>query len=105
MGGGTLGQQSRQMVMPKGLSPRGRGNRGHTLRQSVITARKVYPRVGGGTLDPQYRPTVCFDETSTVYPRVGGATSPRKSSLGPGTGGSIPAWAGEPVSLRIPLRG
>ena len=55
-----------------GLSPRGRGNR------SIATAWRnllwrVYPRVGGGTLDPWRR-----------LPRPVG---------------SIPAWAGEPCGI------
>ena len=111
VGGGTTVKD-----LPKGrligLSPRGRGNLGapHRLRAhdgsipawagepTVVlrlhTSRKVYPRVGGGTL--------------RSYPEraqgVGLSPRGRGNRLGPiprlRLGRSIPAWAGEPTPSR-----
>ena len=111
VGGGT---RSPTTAAPprKGLSPRGRGNpadddhaaplrgsipawagepRNHRRRKG---RRKVYPRVGGGTY--------CGRPTKEVMCGL----SPRGRGNrvdGDGTraeGGSIPAWAGEPVACR-----
>ena len=109
-----------------GLSPRGRGNHNGAdqraeLHRSIpawagepplvlgyYDLAQVYPRVGGGTL--RFR----WLGSRWVYPRVGGGTSlilpMARSGLSPrgrgnrngdtyseSLGGSIPAWAGEPL--------
>ena len=109
VGGGT-GSGSLQSKPGRGLSPRGRGNR----RESLVNSRdcrsipawagepaawswntrlsKVYPRVGGGTA------------SVISCARPGGGLSPRGRGNHSYNGrdkdwlGSIPAWAGEPVS-------
>ena len=58
----------------------------------------VYPRVGGGT---NRRFTPRFHSMIGVYPRVGGGTEDAAGGAPLSQGrsrGSIPAWAGEPVS-------
>ena len=98
-------------VIPlKGLSPRGRGNR--TYYGLYYSKSGSIPAWAG-----QPRPSRRLLSSCTVYPRVGGATlrhrihSPGENGLSPrGRGnpgparlwtwllGSIPAWAGQPVS-------
>ena len=96
-----------------GLSPRGRGNqkctRSHISSHRSIPAWAgeprvlsysakiswVYPRVGGGTSDP--------DSTASPYgglsPR--GRGNPIKQALKVAVNGSIPAWAGETIGLTL----
>ena len=93
-----------------GLSPRGRGNRS-TPRQSAQTGRSIPAWAGQPGVVGLYR------SPWEVYPRVGGATprrvppAPRNHGLSPRgrgnrtvvakfatLGGSIPAWAGQPVA-------
>ena len=113
MGGGTEFDNLPE-YQPDGLSPRGRGNlRRRPLRDSTngsipawagepppstphVAGLRVYPRVGGGTSagDP-------------VTPRNGGLSprgrgNPSIRQLYERRSGSIPAWAGEPISLRRP---
>ena len=111
VGGGT--RHGRCLTsMPRGLSPRGRGN----LRSSVVLQRRrgSIPAWAG---EPS--PTTESRSAYRVYPRVGGGTqdsgtpgdgkfglSPRgrgnRSALGSRAWrrGSIPAWAGEPRPTR-----
>ena len=107
LGGGTP-SPARQALVEEGLSPRGRGNRGDVhLRRAVAGSipawageprrrpspprrRRVYPRVGGGTLG------------GVAFSLFGGGLSPRRRGnpvqgrFEFGQSGSIPAWAGEP---------
>ena len=110
VGGGTKWPY-RPTARPAGLSPRGRGNPvlyavGTGLpgsipawagepcgRQLCMIARRVYPRVGGGT----GKALVRDDVDGGLSPR--GRGNPRSKSLSPGWAGSIPAWAGEPLPL------
>ena len=107
VGGATLGLFW-PLLLARGLSPRGRGNRrgGDGLGK---TARSIPAWAGQPSLTPTRLPR------SGVYPRVGGATSvsspraPDRRGLSPRgrgnhdgarqhhcQGGSIPAWAGQP---------
>ena len=108
--GGTAGKIHMTMGVP-GLSPRVRGNRlrpNHGVPgvrsipasageppacRAAITAARVYPRECGGTL--LFGPP--GEGKSGLSPRVRG--NPRQRSASIGTAGSIPASAGEPVSL------
>ena len=108
VGGGTWGGQ-RRPTPPKGLSPRGRGNR--LPPQSGVKGSRSIPAWAG---EPPPQPT--RPQSRRVYPRVGGGTlhilKPRwmYQGLSPrGRGNrmivteptdlnrSIPAWAGEPA--------
>ena len=94
-----------------GLSPRGRGNLTRSLK-AVTTSRSI-PAWAGQPFTAER-----INDTIRVYPRVGGATTPTNPLGGtvlglsprgrgnPGhvqhnqaTGGSIPAWAGQPSLL------
>ena len=110
VGGGTL-QRLQRVAQDEGLSPRGRGNhpRGKGLvsrvrsipawagepspRCPAATGKPVYPRVGGGTLQTS-APNLTLRGLS---PR-GRGNPGRLAALGP-VRRSIPAWAGEPLSL------
>ena len=115
VGGGTSSGIC-QSVWTLGLSPRGRGNLVGDLPERLdfrsipawagepqcsdraVIARKVYPRVGGGTLNyvshlvwqlrsiPAWAgepsPTKSRVRYSTVYPRVGGGTPWSRPSVG-----------------------
>ena len=99
-----------------GLSPRVRGNRWHCHscqleRGSIpacagepmdgsafIVGRTVYPRVCGGTGDVPFL-ELCREGLS---PRVRG--NPSGPGLRPGSAGSIPACAGEPVNCKLGVR-
>ena len=93
-----------------GLSPRGRGSPDVTVQQPddsrsipawageprsrlpLLRHDEVYPRVGGGALSSGFR----------VFPVIGLSPRGRGSRMESGAKitakGSIPAWAGEPVS-------
>ena len=95
MGGGTALDLTAANTA-EGLSPRGRGNQAHldfSLEQaSGVT---VYPRVGGGT----------FLVSVNVCP-IGGLSPRGRGNHGVTTlsrrgVGSIPAWAGEPVTTLL----
>ena len=73
-----------------GLSPRGRGNHGENVKTYTLTV--VYPRVGGGT---NYFGTPHFS-SSGLSPR-GRGNRHAKIFEAPNPG-SIPAWAGEPMT-------
>ena len=115
VGGGTCYRRPEVLIW-LGLSPRGRGNRiGLTStgrvprsipawagepRRSVrlLIAGKVYPRVGGGTMDNEIREELY----QGLSPR--GRGNPL-SGLAPfSLEGSIPAWAGEPIPGISPAR-
>ena len=110
MGGATAAPANHRTCF-FGLSPRGRGNRGGTLR----TGRRCgsIPAWAGQPL-----PEGNYDRKNKVYPRVGGATlylrisKTNLTGLSPrGRGnrtcwskalrreGSIPAWAGQPAPV------
>ena len=97
-------------MLPEGLSPRGRGNLGaRTERLDPLGSipawagepdtwiptqgyPAVYPRVGGGTAFVSALEDFC----DGLSPR--GRGNLRSTSPFFVTGGSIPAWAGEPSS-------
>ena len=89
VGGGTL-----CVVFPDvihwGLSPRGRGNRGH--QQHRNRHDRSIPAWAGEPLCPSP-----IDSVKQVYPRVGGGTPRHAVVRHAGRIGSIPAWAGEPL--------
>ncbi len=109
VGGGTDCALTPLPLVP-GLSPRGRGN--HIALSCVEAVYRSIPAWAG---EPRRPPAGC--PSAPVYPRVGGGTgaadtaqsgngglSPRgRGNPGrrPGAGnrkGSIPAWAGEPIT-------
>ena len=95
-----------------GLSPRGRGSLGEALCAALDTGSipawageplrrlatpggtRVYPRVGGGALCEQYM----TEATEGLSPRGRGSHLDEEAT--DRTGGSIPAWAGEPSGPR-----
>ena len=87
VGGGTPIQPYRQPTR-RGLSPRGRGNRG--VQRGRLSGCRSIPAWAGEPLESGHTRHFCG-----VYPRVGGGT-PHWSSSACLTRGSIPAWAGEP---------
>ena len=108
VGGGTLSGPVTTPVS-KGLSPRGRGNPSG-MGLTIMTPRSIPAWAGEPPSSTRWAPS------SPVYPRVGGGTgssieyrhvrgglSPRgRGNLllpvhGRRLGGSIPAWAGEPL--------
>ncbi len=107
MGGGTP-RQLHLLVSAAGLSPRGRGNRLAIKRPAprnrsipawagepqasaeLAGARRVYPRVGGGTRHGSPLPGTRWG----LSPR--GRGNPHQIRHLPPRRGSIPAWAGEP---------
>ena len=112
VGGGTVSSSHGRRRVP-GLSPRGRGNRDGpardigikrsipawagepSFRRPISGARRVYPRVGGGTESFVLRPSFFRG----LSPRGrGNLTSNRWRGL---RTGSIPAWAGEPGLERL----
>ena len=111
VGGGT-NSDARDFMLSIGLSPRGRGNHElirHTLRDvGSIPAwagepiartagpgpRKVYPRVGGGTLDVLDHDDVLSGLSPRGRGNLGCPPVVRFAA------GSIPAWAGEPRPSR-----
>ena len=107
VGGGTV-TLAQSWPSCRGLSPRGRGNRGpanclaltrgsipawagepRTWTTNIIKVR-VYPRVGGGTANGRRR----CRKSSGLSPRGRGNLDMAMSSSI--RSGSIPAWAGEP---------
>ena len=114
VGGGT-GVRFSDALHERGLSPRGRGNHAYSgqplpsIRSipawagepcafvSPRAIRGVYPRVGGGTV-PISRASIA---PGGLSPRGRGNPSPSLS--GSVLGRSIPAWAGEPISLSFRL--
>ena len=114
-GGGT-GPSQDGTAAGAGLSPRGRGN----LQQPVLKLleQRSIPAWAG---EPAKAPTPML--VPWVYPRVGGGTGPSQDGTAAGAGlsprgrgnriypvcipvkdGSIPAWAGEPLRLRLPRK-
>ena len=91
VGGGTLIRE-KHLVPLRGLSPRGRGNLSGNDADTISLG--VYPRVGGGTTRTSPRAT----PGSGLSPR-GRGNPPKRDVPGP-PGGSIPAWAGEPLRVR-----
>ena len=112
MGGGTFPRASRGRGAT-GLSPRGRGNRDPTgkmtrnprsipawagepyLYRCAQAPSKVYPRVGGGTIDS----TDLLSAFTGLSPR--GRGNPPAWATDQAIPRSIPAWAGEPRTARL----
>ena len=111
VGGGTTSIIAFRLSI-RGLSPRGRGNHHRAIpsgcgcrsipawagEPNVDALRrslwKVYPRVGGGTMDAFGQP----HSIQGLSPRGRGNPSARRWRRSPGR--SIPAWAGEPATMR-----
>ena len=89
VGGGTQGGYP-TWTLARGLSPRGRGNLAD--HEGFGQRTTVYPRVGGGTADT---PNLVQSE-SGLSPR--GRGNLQCACPVPLLWGSIPAWAGEPVT-------
>ena len=111
--GGTTNAVDTKLCL-SGLSPRVRGN--HCLRQGTVRAVGSIPACAGEPLQGGQATA-----RLSVYPRVCGGTGPREEpsrkgwGLSPrvrgnrpheatatGTGGSIPACAGEPIACGFP---
>ena len=112
VGGGTA-FNFRNPSSSIGLSPRGRGNQFVVFTVDTIagsipawageprnlffedTVLRVYPRVGGGTFVGEGR----YGRGSGLSPR--GRGNPNDLLEDDIIDGSIPAWAGEPVSVKV----
>ena len=90
VGGGTFIDRMRRISWLTGSIPAWAGE-----PYGPASMAGVYPRVGGGTLESPF-----VDSPSAgLSPR--GRGNRLASTYGPALAGSIPAWAGEPISIPI----